>query len=295
VTTQLWTITVAVAVMDRSYKNWRAIAPCTLVQARGGGVRTIFPAHTRTRPLPCAVPFLGRKCMNTIDKALAAALLLLGCSALSAQAACVDNVVLVHGNTGGANDFVNTYNELRARGYATTQIYRPSWGSKTCAACNDHNGSEETPVENAMIDAIATSCTGKIDVIGHSMGATLAAREITRLSLTPYVESFVGIAGAFRGLWSCGAYPFNVVTSTCGYWGLSVGSPFLNSIAGKRYGTRVYSIKSYADEVVCSTGVCTVGGVHSSAIAGENASYTYAYGHYGLLWYTYGAQADLIR
>lgn len=220
---------------------------------------------------------------------------LAGLLAAPVQAACVDNVVLVHGNTGKPSQFDNTYVELRARGYADAQIFRPSWGSKTCAACNDHNGSEETPVENALIDAIASSCTGKIDVIGHSMGVTLLAREITRLGLSGYVDAFVGIAGGYRGLWSCGAYPFNVGTSTCGYWGLSVNSPFLTSIAGRTLGGRVYSIKSWIDEIVCATGVCTVGGIHSSSITGELASFTYAYGHFGLLTFTAVRQADLIQ
>ena len=211
-----------------------------------------------------------------------------------ALAACVDNVVLVHGNTGQPSDFDSTRSELLARGYASSQIYRPSWGSKTCAACNDHNGSEETPVKNALINAIAASCTGKIDVIGHSMGVTLAAREIDRYGLASSVDAFVGIAGANRGLWTCGTYPWNVWSSTCGYWGLSVNSPFLNSIAGRSFGSRMYSIKSWTDQVVCATGVCTVGGVHSSQIAGENASYSYALGHFGLLEYTSVQQANLI-
>jgi triacylglycerol lipase len=214
---------------------------------------------------------------------------------MAVGAACVDNVVLVHGNAGQPSDFNNTYNTLIARGYTAAQIHRPNWGSKICAACNDHNGSEETPVENALIDAIATSCTGKIDVIGHSMGVTLAASEIDRLALKPYIEAFVGIAGAYRGLWSCGSYPFNVVTSTCGYWGLSVGSPLLNSLAGKKPGARAYSIKSWSDQIVCSTGFCTVGGIHSSTVPGENASYTYVLGHFALQSNTASVQADLIR
>ena len=221
-------------------------------------------------------------------------LCLLACLAGIAQATCRDNVVLVHGNAGSASDFVNTTSMLLGRGYTSAQIFRPSWGS-SCAACNDHNGSEEVPVENAMIDAIASSCTGRIDVIGHSMGATLAARVIDRVGLQNYVDSFVGIAGAFRGLRSCGTYPFNVWTSTCGYWGLSVGSPLLNSINGHRFGSRMTSIKSYFDEIVCSTGNCTVGGLHSSSMAGENATITYTWGHYGLLWYTASKQADLIQ
>lgn len=212
-----------------------------------------------------------------------------------ARAACVDSVVLVHGNAGSPSQFDNTYVELRARGYSAAQIFRPSWGSKTCAACNDHKGSEETPVENALIDAIASSCTGKIDVIGHSMGVTLLAREITRLGLSGYVDAFVGIAGAYRGLWTCGTYPFNVFTSTCGSWGLSVNSPFLTGIRSLSLGGRVYSIKSWIDEIVCGTGVCTVGGVHSSSISGELASYSFAYGHFGLQKYTPVLQADLIQ
>ncbi len=218
-----------------------------------------------------------------------------GFAAGAVQAACVDNVVLVHGNTGKPADFDNTYNELVRRGYTAAQIFRPNWGSKVCAACNDHNGSEETPVENAIIDAIATSCTGRIDVIGHSMGVTLSARVIDRIAARGYVDAFVGIAGGVRGLWSCGTYPFNVVTSTCGYWGLSVNSPLLNSLSGRTFGGRMYSMKSWTDQVVCATGVCTVGGVHSSQIGGEVASYNFATGHFGLLTNTAVFQADLIR
>lgn len=212
----------------------------------------------------------------------------------TAGAACVDNVVLVHGNSGSPDDFDNTYVELRARGYTTAQIYRPNWGSKTCPACNDHSGSEEVPVANALNAAIASSCTGRIDVVGHSMGVTLAAREIVKLNLSGRVDTFVGIAGAYRGLWSCGMYPYNVPTSTCGSNGLSVSSPLLGSLYAKRLATREYSIKSYIDEIVCSTGTCLVYGAHSSSIAGENASYTYPYYHYQLLWFTSVHQADLI-
>ena len=224
---------------------------------------------------------------------LAALLLLAPLGVL--HAACHDNVVLVHGNTGSPSDFDNTRQELLSRGYSASQIFTPNWGSKTCAACNDHNGSEETPVANAIVDAIAASCTGKIDVIGHSMGATLAAHEIVKLGARPYVDTFVGIAGAFRGLWSCGMYPYNVWNATCGSWGLSVNSPFLNDLYGQRFGDKVYSIKSWSDEINCSTGTCLVYGVHTSSIWGEDGSLTYPYGHYGLLWYTAADQVNLIQ
>lgn len=33
-------------------------------------------------------------------------------------------------------------------------------------------------------------------------------------------------------------------------WGLSVSSPFLNGLNGQRFGSRVYSIKSWSDRCV---------------------------------------------
>ncbi|AKJ02176.1 hypothetical protein [Archangium gephyra] len=222
--------------------------------------------------------------------------LVVGFAAASASAqTCRDAVVLVHGNTSYPSDYNNTYNTLLSRGYAAADIFRPSWGSKTCAACNDHSGSEETPVRDAINQALARSCTGKIDVIGHSMGVTLAIKAILDLGVQSRVDAFVGLAAGYRGLWTCGTYPFNVVTSTCGYWGLSVKSPFLTGIHGKRMATRIYSLKSNSDEIVCATGVCTVDGVHSSQLTNETATYTLSESHFGLVRNTATRQADLIQ
>jgi pimeloyl-ACP methyl ester carboxylesterase len=232
--------------------------------------------------------------MNVLARTACAVLLGLGVAG-AVEAACVDNVVLVHGNVGQPSNWNNTYNELLARGYSASQIYRPSWGSKICAACNDHYGSEETPVATALTQAKAASCTGKIDVIGHSMGVTLAAREINKLGLAGSVQTFVGIAGGVRGLWSCGTYPFNVPNSTCGAWGLSVGNPFVNGLQSQSFGIRKYSIKSWIDEIACSTGFCTVGGVHTSTIPGENGTYSFALGHLGLQSATTVTQVNLIQ
>lgn len=213
----------------------------------------------------------------------------------SAWSACVDNVVLVHGNTGSPSDWNNTYNTLRNSGYAANQIFRPSWGNPNCAACNNHSGSEELPVIDALADALIASCTGKIDVIGHSMGVTLAAKEILALGISNDVDAFIGIAGAVRGLWSCGTYPFNVQTSTCGSQGLSINSPLLQSLSGQTFGQRMYSIKSFYDQVVCYPYGCYVGGVHSSRISGESGTYTFNnLGHFGLQAYTYSLQVNLL-
>lgn len=224
----------------------------------------------------------------------AVALLLSTALSPVAWSACVDNVVLVHGNTGSPNDWSATYDGLRDAGYSSQEIYRPNWGSKSCAGCNNHKGAEETPVRNAINDAIATSCTGKIDVIGHSMGVTLAAQQIIKLGKQNKVDAFVGIAGAYRGLWTCGVYPYNVYNSTCGADGLSVSSPFLDWLYGRSIASRVYSIKSWVDQVVCGSGTCLVGGVHASQIAGERRSYSYNYGHFGLQRYTVSRQLSLL-
>lgn len=222
-------------------------------------------------------------------------ILLAATAASTVQAACRDAVVLVHGNAGTPSQFDNTYVELRARGWTDFEILRPAWGSRTCAACNDHTGSEEVPVRDALVEAIARSCTGKVDVIAHSMGVTLAAKQIVDYGLAGDVDAFVGIAGAWRGLWSCGNYPWHVMTSTCGAQGLSVGSPLLASLATQPLGMRTWSIKSWIDQIVCATGVCTVGGVHSSQIDGETGSHTVATGHFGLLTDTAVLQVDLIE
>ncbi|MFQ3237147.1 MAG: triacylglycerol lipase [Paraglaciecola sp.] len=209
--------------------------------------------------------------------------------------ACVDAVVLVHGNTANAASWDNTYQYLLSKGYTSADLFRPDWGSKNCTSCNNHHGIEEAPVRQALLSALSESCTGKIDVIGHSMGATLAAQQIDKLAVASSVDTFIGIAGAFRGLWSCGVYPFNLWSSTCGSAGLSVHSPFLDGLYGVPLAAKVYSIKSYIDQIVCANSICTVGGIHSSSIWQEDASYSYALGHFGLQTDTATKQYDLLQ
>jgi triacylglycerol lipase len=217
----------------------------------------------------------------------------LSVATFAVNAACLDNVVMVHGNTASPSAWNGTVSTLKARGYTDSQIYRPNWGSKTCAACNDHGAGNTNPVKSSMQAAAAASCTGKIDVIGHSMGVTLAMKAINELGYSGRVNSFIGIAGAQHGLNSCGVYPFNVATPTCGSNGLSIDSPLIKSVRGKRYGVKMYSIKSWIDEVVCS-GSCYVYGSHTSNIDSQNATYDFSLGHFGLQSYTTSTQADLV-
>jgi triacylglycerol lipase len=229
--------------------------------------------------------------LYSISRLLAAAALVLAGG--SARAACLDNVVLVHGNTGSPSHWNDTVAVLKGRGYLASQLFLPNWGSKTNAGSNDHGATNTSVVKNSMTAAYASSCTGKIDVIGHSMGVTLAMKAINELAYAGRVNSFIGIAGAQHGLNSCGVYPFNVLSATCGSNGLSIDSPLIQSVRGKRYGTKMYSIKSWIDEIVC-IGSCYVYGWHTSNIDSQNASYDYSLGHFGLVTYTTSRQADLI-
>ncbi|MES2321470.1 MAG: alpha/beta fold hydrolase [Pseudomonadota bacterium] len=227
----------------------------------------------------------------SVNRLLAAAILAMAGGA--SQAACLDNIVLVHGNTGSPSHWNNTVSTLKGRGYVTEQLYLPNWGSKTNAGSNDHSATNTNVVKSSLQAAFASSCTGKIDVIGHSMGVTLAMKAINELGYSGKVNSFVGVAGAQHGLNSCGVYPFNVASATCGANGLSIDSPLIQSVRSKRYGTKMYSIKSWIDELVC-IGSCYVYGWHTSNIDSQNASYDYALGHFGLVTYTTSRQADLL-
>jgi triacylglycerol lipase len=218
-------------------------------------------------------------------------------SPFAAQAACIDNVVMVHGNTGTPSQWNNTVSLLKSKGWLDSQIFRPDWGYKsaTQASLKSHDSTNTGKVKTAITNALNSSCTGKIDVMGHSMGVTLAMKAINELGVSGRVDSFVGIAGAQHGLLSCGVYPYNVATPTCGSQGLSVGSPLINSVRSKRYGARMYSIKSWIDQIVCSTGTCLVYGSHTSNVDSQNASYDFSTGHFGLLTDTATKQWELIK
>lgn len=210
-----------------------------------------------------------------------------------------DPIVLVHGNTGYPSNWDNTVNHFLQHGWTLDKIIRPNWGLKTCATCNDHEGEELETVKSALQYALSISTTGMIDVLGHSMGATLAAKAILDLNIADRVNTFVGIAGAFRGLHTCGIYPNHVGVPACGEWGFSINSPFINSLTNKRFGKYQYIIFSWVDEIICNCGTgydiscCYVDGEHTSLpdVIDDYKSYNSSpYGHFGVLLYTYEDQ-----
>jgi pimeloyl-ACP methyl ester carboxylesterase len=208
-------------------------------------------------------------------------------------AASGEPVVLIHGNGTGTSTWYYTENKLKANGYSDYYIIKPYWLSSSNAANNDHCGSELDKVKSALQTAYSRSKTGKIDVIGHSMGVTLGGKAIRDLNYRSKVRSFVGIAGAFRGLNSC---TLSSYLPTCSKnCGLHYQSTILKDIKNYGYlGTYTYSIYSIYDEVVCA-GSCYIYGVHSSKPYSSNGNYHYYYGHMTLKNNTASKQYDLIK
>lgn len=225
---------------------------------------------------------------------LGAALSALPVAATAIAPACREAVLLVHDSGGSPADLAATDQALRESGYYATDIVQASWGNASCTACNDHAGSEPAAVAAALEQALRQSCIGRIDVIAHGMGVTLAAQQVAALGVADRVDAFIAVGGALRGRNACGRYPFHLPTPSCGAYGLSVGSPLLRELEGRRFGHRVYSIKSYLDEWVCAGG-CFVGGSHSSNVWGQDESWTFnQYGHLGLLQQTAPLQRQLL-
>jgi len=248
--------------------------------------------------------------------AIAGSLLL----SLTVNAQCRDAVVIVHGNTDNPHRFADLKNDLiQNHGYSPSEIFLPSWGRKeqNLAALNDHDGSqsdeyvpslaffdhdgwwgngwfyvedEETPVRRAINDALAASCSGKIDIVAHSMGSTLAAKQVIGLGVGHLVEEFVGVAGAFRGLNSCSSVfvAGMLATPTCsaraGFAPIDrYYNSLLKSITDGNFGQTRYAIYSNKDEIICVNYIgeyptkagCRIGEIHSSVMADVDGEYVF--------------------
>ncbi|MDJ0861953.1 MAG: hypothetical protein QNJ82_06920 [Gammaproteobacteria bacterium] len=239
---------------------------------------------------------------------------------LTIHAECRDAVVMVHGNTDNPDRFTDLKNDLiQNHGYSEGEIFLPSWGRKeqNLAGLNDHDGSksvvyvpalaffdrdgwwgngwfyvddEEAPVRRAIEDALAASCSGKIDIVAHSMGNTLAAKQVIGLEVGHLVEEFVGVAGAFRGLNSCssafvtGMFAVPTCSARAGLAPIDrFRNSLLESIQEGNFGQTRYAIYSNNDEIICVDSIgeqpakaaCRVGDMHSSVMAGVDDEYVF--------------------
>ncbi|OHD12631.1 MAG: hypothetical protein A2Y41_09975 [Spirochaetes bacterium GWB1_36_13] len=253
-------------------------------------------------------------------------------------------VVFIHGNGDNASGsampmggWVTSRNYFLANGYKSSELYAVNYGlsGATNAALNYHTAANISKIYRFIVAVKNYSGKAKVDVIAHSLGVTSVRaavkggtyKEYTGTSvylgasINGIVDTFVGISGANRGLNSCGSWPLNNWTPTCGPTGLSINNPFLVAINGgsasmsysywtwsyvpntlsMKVGSYTYSIMSYADELGCLPVMptyCYVYARHTSYLDGQNGGltfYSYPYGHMGNKEQTAANQLKMVK
>jgi hypothetical protein len=242
-----------------------------------------------------------------------------GGRAYAGQAVVNQPVIFIHGNSdsalGTGSSFATGWRSsieyFKSQGYTSAELYATTWGPANAALSSQqyHSKDNLTRLRAFVLAVKAYTGATKVDIVTHSMGETLGRKIIKGgpgndslaggaynlgSALTSSVDTFVGIAGANRGLVAC--YNSGPVTPTCGstngfYPGYLIGgfgpygvSSFLVELANASHyeGTYVYSIWSSADEVI---GYGTIVYYESTCrIPSQNGEKTfsgYPYGHIG--------------
>ena len=192
-------------------------------------------------------------------------------------------IVFFHGNGDEAKNWdypsstgvASVYDTFKAAGYNDCELFGLTWLSS--AERGAPAGNYHKPAKAAMIrDFIQAvkSYTGKsqVDVIAHSMGATVAIHGVDYGSLWGSVRKLISISGALRGLSSCWWMGYaNPAAPTCGSQNIFDSNifgffPNLYPAYNPRMGdggyrdkpsgktTQFYSIRAgYNDQITCST------------------------------------------
>ena len=230
----------------------------------------------------------------------------------------VNDPVILHGNSdsartgsAAATGWRASIEYFKAQGYTSAELYATTWGPANAAfASQQYHSKDHLTRVRAFIQAVkAYTGAAKVDVVTHSMGVTLARKAIKGgaatdslaggsynlgAALTSSVDTFVGIAGANRGLTTC--YLSGPTTPTCGstngfYPGYLIGgfgpygvSSFPVALAASSHyeASNVYTIWSSADEVIgYGTVVYGSSTCRIPAQSGEKTFSGYPYGHIG--------------
>ena len=240
-------------------------------------------------------------------------------------------VIFIHGNsdkalgeTFGQTGWTDSIEYFLANGYKSSELYATTWGPANAFSSPQqyHSKAHVMKVRKFIEAVLAYTGATKVDIIGHSMGVTLARKAVkggsandslaggaysVGASLTAKVDTFVGIAGANRGLTSC--YVAGPTTPTCGatnglypgFWngfGVSGRSAFLNDLlATSSYeGAFRYTIYSTVDEVIGGGGL--VYWQYTSRIPGQTGEVVFnaaPYGHFGSKDLTASYQLNMVK
>ena len=238
---------------------------------------------------------------------------------VAGQAVVNQPVIFIHGNSDSAlgtsspyTGWTSSISYFKSQGYTSAELYATTWGPADgfLASQQYHSKAYMTRLR-AFIQAVkAYTGASKVDIVCHSMGVTLTRKAIKGgsaydsaaggtynlgSSLTASVDTFVGIAGANRGLTAC--YMSGPTTPTCSdvngfYPGYLIGgfgpygvSQILTDLAATSHfeGSFVYSIWSTVDEVigygtiVYGSSTCRIPGQNGEVVFGS-----YPYGHFGV-------------
>lgn len=233
-------------------------------------------------------------------------------------------VVFVHGNSDqavGEDDgpigWTAVIRYFLANGYRPSELYATTWGSADPAHATEqiHSFDYVNRIRAFIGAVLAYTGAEKVDLIAHSMGVTLARKAIQGGELdghdlgpplTDRVDTFVGIAGANRGLATCfWASSQPTCSAADGFFpgrlslfGVSGASDFLQDLNAvpRDEGEHVFSIWSRADQLIGFRGV--VYGSYTSRIPGQDGEKVYdgyPYGHFCVRDLTAPVQLEMIR
>lgn len=177
-------------------------------------------------------------------------------------------VIFIHGNSDSAAGWEKSIEHFASKGYKPSEMYAMTWGdANPLKAANQHHSKQNLEEVRAFIEAVK-KYTGaeKVDVIGHSMGVTLARKAIQGgdaydpyagkgfnlgKPLTDSVDTFVGIAGANQGL-NAALFTGNLTPTTNRVSGLHPQSALLKDLnaVNRDEGKHIFSIYSHSDQVI---------------------------------------------
>ncbi|EDV24806.1 uncharacterized protein TRIADDRAFT_25084 [Trichoplax adhaerens] len=239
-------------------------------------------------------------------------------------------IIFVHGNSDravgnatGQRGWTNSINYFLSKGYSPCELYAITWGpADTLLFSQQYHSWPYLLRVRKFIEAVkAYTNYPQVNIIAHSMGVTLARKAIKGGTgydedhggyydlgnPLPYVDTFIGIAGANLGIFSC--FLSGPITPFCselngfypGYKDEGLGpysmSEFLTQLNSDpfREAEYIFTIWSKVDEVI-GTG-CRVYKKVTSRCIGQNDEKFYStepYGHIGVKDLTSSVQFDII-
>ncbi len=137
-------------------------------------------------------------------------------------------VIFVHGNGAEASNWdfppssgtLSVYDRFRASGYNDCELFGVNYLSSSerlAPQANYHDRTSARIIRDFINDVKSYTGASEVDVVGHSLGVTIAMHGIDYGNQWSSIRRFIGISAGLRGLASCYYVgPGNPLASTCG-------------------------------------------------------------------------------